>query len=45
MSGATEHMSKNRKWFRDVVELSTNRRITLGNGDVMYATGRGNIDI
>lgn len=44
-SGATEHMVKNCKWFRDFVELDTPRRITLGNGDAMHATGRGNIDI
>lgn len=44
-SGATDHMSKHRNWFRDYVELSTPREITLGNGDVIHAVGRGNIDI
>lgn len=44
-SGATHHMSKVRSWFRDYVELSTPKSITLGNGDVMYATGQGHIDI
>lgn len=44
-SGATDHMSKQRSWFRDYVELSTPKNITLGNGDVIHAVGRGNIDI
>lgn len=44
-SGATDHMSKQRSWFRDYVKLSTPKGITLGNGDSIHAIGRGNIDI
>lgn len=44
-SGATDHMSKNREWFRDFVEFSKPKVITLGNGSAIHALGRGSIDI
>lgn len=44
-SGATDHMSKQRSWFRDYAKLSTPKSITLGNGDQIHAIGHGKIDI
>lgn len=43
--GATRHMCKRREWFTDYVELQQPIGITIGNGQKMYAIGRGNIRI
>lgn len=43
-SGATSHMSKQRNWFVNYVELEEPIDILIGNGDVMRAIGRGDID-
>lgn len=44
-SGATEHMSSNRKAFYDFVELEEPHPVKIGNGQIIYGTGIGKIEI
>lgn len=44
-SAASKHMCNKRDWFTDYVELQQPKGITIGNGEKMYAFGRGNISI
>lgn len=46
-SGASNHMSNQRSWFVNFTTLDMNNQheITLANGDVMRATGKGDINI
>lgn len=44
-TGATSHMSKRRDWFVTYNELKEPIKVTLGNGDVMLAIGRGELNI
>lgn len=44
-SGTTKHMSKQREWFRDYVQLAIPHPVRIGNGELIYALGKGNIDI
>lgn len=43
-SGASSHMSNRREWFVDFSDMQP-QEITIGNGDKVYAIGRGNIEI
>lgn len=44
-SGATQHMSPVLEWFVNYKPLITQIPIQMGNGDIIYATGEGEIDI
>lgn len=45
-SGASEHMTNRREWFETFEPINKGEMtITLGNGQVVYAAGRGNIRI
>lgn len=44
-SGATQHMSGRREWFKNYIELEVPRSVRIGNGDVIYAVGKGDIDV
>lgn len=44
-SAASKHLCNKREWFNDYVELKQPREITVGNGEKIYAIGRGNIGI
>lgn len=44
-SGATEHMSCRREWFKNYVEFEMARGVRIGNGDRMQAVGYGDIDV
>ena len=44
-SGCTSHMSSNRRWFVTFRELSTPRRVWLGDDSYILATGIGRIFI
>lgn len=44
-SGATEHMSKRREWFTDYEQLSELRPVRIGNGALINAVGKGNIEV
>lgn len=44
-SGATEHMSMKREWFDCYEPLSEPRPIRIGDGNVIHAVGKGNINV
>lgn len=44
-SGATEHMSMRKEWFDTYVQLTEAHPVRIGNGNVINAVGRGNINI
>ena len=44
-SGASDHMTNRREWFCDFEEFTSPVDIKIGNGDSMYAYGKGNIEI
>lgn len=44
-SGASSHMCKERSWFVNFTVLENGPDVTLANGDVMRATGKGDINI
>lgn len=43
-SGASQHMSPRREWFVNFKELSTPKPVRVGTGEVIFATGKGEID-
>lgn len=44
-SGATKHMSCRREWFRNFEKLDEPHPVRIGNGDVIYAVGKGDVDV
>jgi len=45
-SGASHHMSMNRSWFCNFEPITENRiAITVGNNNVVYAKGRGSVQV
>ena len=44
-SGASDHMTNRREWFSDYQEFKTPTSIKIGNGDNIFAYGKGNIEI
>lgn len=44
-SGATEHMSPRRTWFTNYKKINGEHPIRIGNGQVIYAIGVGDIDV
>lgn len=44
-SGATEHMSPKRSLFKNYKRIEKEHPIRIGNGHVIYAVGKGNIDV
>lgn len=44
-SGATEHMSGRREWFKNYHELKVPHSVRIGNGDKIQAVGAGDIDV
>lgn len=44
-SAASKHMCNKRAWFTDYIELRQPSGITIGNGEKIYAIGRGSISI
>lgn len=44
-SATSRHMCFKKEWFNDFVTLKQPIPITIGNGEKMYAHGRGNINI
>lgn len=44
-SGATEHMSCRREWFRNFETLNVPHPVRIGNGEIINAVGRGDIDV
>lgn len=45
-SGASNHMTFRRDWFKTFEEINNKSvQVTVGNNDVVYARGRGNIKI
>lgn len=42
-SGASQHMTFNRKWFSSFKQIDEKYPITIGDGKVLYAKGRGDI--
>lgn len=44
-SGASQHMSPTRQWFINYQELPKPTQVRIGNGDVIFAVGKGKIDI
>lgn len=44
-SGATKHMSKRREWFRNFETLDEQHPVRIGNGNIIYAIGKGDIDV
>ena len=44
-SGASQHMTFNRKIFTDFESFDTPSRIELGNNAIIYAQGKGNIKV
>jgi len=45
-SGATEHMTYKKEWFKELKEIPYGKHpVSLGNNQIVYALGKGNIDI
>lgn len=44
-SGASRHMSPNKSWFTEFESLTEPTQIKVGNGDTIWATGKGVIDV
>ena len=44
-SGASDHMTNRREWFCDFEGFASLVDIKIGNGDSMYAYGKGNVEI
>lgn len=44
-SGATEHMTGRRDWFKTYTELTQHLPVRIGNGEVIMAVGVGDIDV
>jgi hypothetical protein len=44
-SGASNHISNKREWFREYTEFVDPKPVYVGNGDQVLAMGSGNIDV
>lgn len=44
-SGASDHMTCKREWFIDYVQIDPPVSVRIGNGNSIYAYGRGNINV
>jgi len=44
-SGATQHMTSRKEWFRTYMEFDRPVPIKLGNNNVIYAKGKGEIGV
>ena len=44
-SGASSHMSENKAWFSEYEELKNQVGVRLGDGNLLYAEGKGKIEI
>lgn len=44
-SGASDHMTRNRDWFSDYAECEPAISVKIGNGEYIYALGKGTVKI
>lgn len=44
-SGATQHMTGKREWFKNYIELDVPHPVRIGNGDRIYAVGKGDVRV